>query len=443
MQIKILEKVLLFTLHFFGVVLTSLSKSLDLLNTSIQSSKIQLKKISKINSFNLKQYTYSFLLAFLALMSPLFLPFFPEGIAKNGSYAKTSTPKTRALKEIEEKANYLKRKIAETKAKEKIAISKLTQIQYKLSNTQKNLRDNKQKLSLTQYDLAQTEDKLTGLKSNYVSLQVEAERRIRQIYQGQRLRILEVLLKTPSLTDFLDTLYYQKLLVAQDRNLLESLSQESKNIEEYKDKLANQKIKIASVVNDIEKQKMQIAREHSVQSGLVRRLRTERGTFEQAERQLERESQQLISDINRLTGRTVSGGYSLPGTGVFAYPLRGRLTSPFGMRRHPMFKVVSFHSGVDLAAPLGTPIKASDSGKVIFTGWYGGYGKVVIVDHGKDFSTLYAHLGSTATSAGKTVSQGQVIGYEGRTGYSTGPHLHFEVRKSGRPQNPLNYLRGG
>ena len=84
---------------------------------------------------------------------------------------------------------------------------------------------------------------------------------------------------------------------------------------------------------------------------------------------------------------------------------------------------------------------ASDSGRVIFNGWYGGYGKVVIVDHGRNYSTLYAHLSRINASRGENIQKGQVVGYEGQTGYSTGPHLHFEVRRDGKPQNPLNYLR--
>jgi len=357
------------------------------------------------------------------------------------AYSSFSKVKSRALREIEQKSEFLKRKIEETKEKEKVATGKLIVIQKKLYKTQEQLRKNKNELSSTQNSLQLTEEKLTELKDDYSTLRVDAENRIKQIYQGQRLKMLEILLKTPSLTDFLDMLYYQKLLIAQDKNLLEKLSTQSKEIGHYKDRLAEEKIRIASIVSVIEKQKMQIAKEHSSQSGLVQKLRTERASYESAERQIERESQQLISEINRLIGKGGFNGPSIPGSGAFSFPVHGRLTSPFGMRRHPIFKVVSFHSGVDLAAPYGTAIMASDTGRVIFNGWYGGYGKVVIVDHGMDYSTLYAHLSRASASRGQTIIKGQIVGYEGQTGYSTGPHLHFEVRKNGRPQNPLNYLR--
>ena len=353
-------------------------------------------------------------------------------------YSKPS--KTYQLKEIEVKSEELRKKIDATKAKEKVAVTKLTEIQRKLQKTQDQLRKNKFKLEVTQVDLAQTEEKLAQLKHDYMKLRVNAQKRIKQIYEGQRLKMFESLLKSPDLTDFLDNLYYQKLLLANDKSLLEELAKESEEIEKYKDTLAEQKIKIASIVSNIDRQKSLIAKEHSYQSVLVNKLRNERASYEQAERQLERESEQLIADINKLVGK-FAGTPGARGTGRFAYPIIGRLTSPFGPRRHPIHRVISFHSGVDLAAPYGTPIMASDSGKVIYNGWYGGYGRVVIVDHGKNYTTLYAHLSRSGTNKGNNIAKGETIGYEGQTGYSTGPHLHFEVRVNGKPQNPLNYLQ--
>ena len=128
----------------------------------------------------------------------------------------------------------------------------------------------------------------------------------------------------------------------------------------------------------------------------------------------------------------------------FIRPTSGYVSSPFGWRRHPIFGSRSFHSGVDLAAPNRTPIRASNSGIVIYTGWYGGYGKVVIINHGNfkgtPTSTLYAHLSGSTVSKGQKVEKGIIVGYEGTTGYSTGPHLHFEVRLDGNPTNPLRYI---
>ena len=129
------------------------------------------------------------------------------------------------------------------------------------------------------------------------------------------------------------------------------------------------------------------------------------------------------------------------GSGSLSAPLKADITSPFGWRKHPIFGIRRFHTGIDLAGPNHSAIRAADSGNVLYTGWYGGYGKVVIVSHGKGMATLYAHLSKIATATGNNIAKGDVIGYEGTTGFSTGPHLHFEVRINGKPNNPVIYLR--
>ncbi len=119
-------------------------------------------------------------------------------------------------------------------------------------------------------------------------------------------------------------------------------------------------------------------------------------------------------------------------------PISGaRITSGFGMRRHPLLGYNKLHTGIDFGAPRGTPIKAAGDGVVVHAGWRGSYGRTVVIKHAKRYSTLYAHMSKTAKlKKGQKVRQGQIIGYVGTTGRSTGPHLHYEVRKSGRPVNP-------
>lgn len=123
------------------------------------------------------------------------------------------------------------------------------------------------------------------------------------------------------------------------------------------------------------------------------------------------------------------------GSGSLVYPVVGVLTSNFGPRWG------SWHNGIDIGAHSGTPILAADSGMVTYRGWYGNYGYMVKIDHGNGMVTLYAHLSGFNVQLGDTVQKGAVIGYVGNTGYSTGPHLHFEVHVDGSPVNPLNYYQ--
>ena len=131
--------------------------------------------------------------------------------------------------------------------------------------------------------------------------------------------------------------------------------------------------------------------------------------------------------------------------GLMKTPVDGaRLTSDFGMRFHPLLNYSRMHQGVDFGVPMGTPIKAAASGKVTFVGWHGGHGNYVMLAHSKTLSTAYAHMSKFAVKPGQQVVQGQVIGFVGSTGLSTGPHLHYETWLNGKPVNPitLKFLGG-
>ncbi|MET0364262.1 MAG: peptidoglycan DD-metalloendopeptidase family protein, partial [Sphingobium sp.] len=124
--------------------------------------------------------------------------------------------------------------------------------------------------------------------------------------------------------------------------------------------------------------------------------------------------------------------------GMMAAPVAGHLTSSFGMRFHPILGYSRMHAGVDFGARWGSPIYAANSGRVVFAGRHGGHGNYVKIDHGGGIGTGYGHMSRIAAYAGEMVRQGQVIGYVGSTGLSTGPHLHYEVYRGGVPINPLS-----
>jgi murein DD-endopeptidase MepM/ murein hydrolase activator NlpD len=161
-----------------------------------------------------------------------------------------------------------------------------------------------------------------------------------------------------------------------------------------------------------------------------------------------------ILDANDLRSDTITPGtvLFLPGAkmpredlrlalgDLFIYPVRGRLSSPFGWRNDPISGVRRYHAAIDLAAPLGTPIKAAMDGRVSTVGINSVYGKYIIISHHGAYQTMYAHLNRVSVSQGASVTQGSKIGEVGSTGYSTGPHLHFAVYKNGRAVDPRNLL---
>ena len=236
-----------------------------------------------------------------------------------------------------------------------------------------------------------------------------------------------------------DRVYFQKIILKEDYARMNAAKRKAQEIAMLKYNIEARKRNLERSVASINSQKAYIDKAIAKNESMINKLRTDRVAYQRAERELAKQSASIGSYINRTAKdkdvQVASG---------FIKPIQGRITSPFGWRTHPIFNSKSFHSGVDIGGPNLGAIRASNSGKVIYSGWYGGYGKVVIVEHGivngKPITTLYAHMNSTAVSNGQRVTKGQVLGYEGTTGYSTGPHCHFEVRVNGQPNNPLNYI---
>ena len=158
------------------------------------------------------------------------------------------------------------------------------------------------------------------------------------------------------------------------------------------------------------------------------------------EEALEADIQQMIADFERQ-----EAAKNIQSTGTYIWPLPGYTpgTRTYGYRMHPILGYMRFHSGQDIGAPSGTEILAADSGVVSYCGWNGGYGNCVMINHGGGRVTLYAHMSAYNCSYGQTVTQGDVIGYVGSTGMSTGPHLHFEVRINGSTVDPMQYFSVG
>ncbi len=343
--------------------------------------------------------------------------------------------------EINAQRTQVKNEIYKLKLLEKIETNKLYSNQQKLEKTEQNLSQTKLKLSEAKEEMTNLEGQLREALADYRELNSAVGRRIVQIYKIQRKNYLEFLMNAKDINNFLDRIYFENIVMNQDRERITKLQKRTKRIMDLKARIQVQRLKLADSAKSMDRQQKNIQVAIKKNQQLIHKLQTDRAAWEKAERELARDSERLASMINRTTTTTTPKA-----SGVFVRPVYGGITSYYGWRTHPIFKKKKFHSGIDIGAPMGTPIKAANSGKVIFTGWYGGYGNVVIIDHGtingKKTTTLYAHMSRIRTTKGANVTKGQTIGNVGSTGYSTGPHLHFEVRLNGATANPLNYIPG-
>jgi murein DD-endopeptidase MepM/ murein hydrolase activator NlpD len=345
------------------------------------------------------------------------------------------------LQQLEKQRAEFHQRAQQVRKQEQLALLEVSHIKTKLKATTGVLHEHEHKLQKTESNIKQTEIRLDKTQSAEEILTDGAAKRLREIYEGNRISLVEMMFQVDSLQALLDRFYFQERIAELDRDLLHDLRAKASALAQKKDQLGEQRNKLGDLVSEFAKKAIAIAKEKFQTEQVADRLKTQRAFYEQAERQLINESHRLETQIQEMeTSNRKANKNMAVGSGTMAMPIHAQVTSPFGWRRHPIFGVRKFHTGVDLAGPNHSAIRAADSGNVLYTGWYGGYGRVVILSHGKGMATLYAHMSKTAVEVGQNVSKGDVVGYEGTTGFSTGPHLHFEVRVDGKPNNPLNFL---
>ncbi len=332
-----------------------------------------------------------------------------------------------------------RQKIHSLKIREQQEKSKLVRNQQKLEHASSNLVESQNKYLSMDAKLKDMEQKYNMASREFNNIDAQIKNRVRQVFKTQRIGMFEIIFKAKDINAMLDAIYFERIIIQNDYKQMMALKTKAMKLAKMKSDIEAQKRYLAQSINEIDAQKRSIQQAIAQNQNMINRLKTDRAAYERSERELARQSESLQSMLSAYSHSTVK----VSSTG-FIKPIGGRITSPFGWRTHPIFKSRTFHSGVDIGGPNYGSIRASNSGRVIYTGWYGGYGKVVIIDHGivngRPTTTLYAHMSSIKVGNGQNVTKGQVIGLEGTTGYSTGPHCHFEVRINGKPNNPLNYI---
>jgi murein DD-endopeptidase MepM/ murein hydrolase activator NlpD len=289
------------------------------------------------------------------------------------------------------------------------------------------------------------------LRGQYTTALDRLNHRLVEIYQADEVDALDVVLEASSFTELLEQLDYFEQLGSQDKIIAKGVGDAKAEVRRARARTRKTKAVVASATRVIALRTAQVrsirdrlvAQESqlvSVRNSKRSQVASARERKDQAASEaaaLAEVSAQLAAQIQSASGGRVSASPAAAPAAVSSngliWPVAGPVTSGFGMRWGRL------HAGIDIGAGYGTPVRAAASGVVISAGWMGGYGNLVAIDHGGGLATAYAHLSGFAVSGG-SVGQGQVIGYVGCTGHCFGPHLHFEVRVSGSPVDPLGYL---
>lgn len=351
--------------------------------------------------------------------------------------------------------------IEEAKKQESDLTQQIRELDEKMVGVSKDLNSLETSLSSAQSERKRLDQDILGLTKDLQQKEKEIgsteaklkrktslyEKRLVKVYKEGDSSYYELLLQAQDLKTLLDRLNFLGRIVKSDAQLVEGIKKDKSQLEEQRKEIVKNKetieVKRASKYaeeKEIERltleqrgKRNELARSTESKETLLGQVKDDKEEFLRQQEELEQSSQAIAAKLRaqQSTRPRASGG--------LIWPTSGSVTSDYGMRVHPIYGTSKMHNGVDIGAPYGQDIYAAQSGVVVTAAWMSGYGQTVVIDHGGGLSTLYAHTSVMRVSEGQSVSQGQVIADVGCTGSCTGPHLHYEVRENGNPQNPMNY----
>ena len=364
-------------------------------------------------------------------------------------------------------------KIARQKSKEsKSLLSQLSRLRQNASESESRMNDLQRENSKLQASVAELNRNIARVSESMNHILTMLRGRLTELYKhspdGSG---INAIFSAGGPHEAVNTAYMLNIFARNDLAMFAALNAREKELAQAKAKLESDKKKITSQTDELRKKREEFDSAVRKTDTLLKNVQSEQKKAESAAKELESAQRAVGSKITNLMNKkkrasamkitpSKSGGKnsnvggskatvpvnsagSSPQRSVnsLAWPMTGRVTMQYGSRVHPTFKTKIFNSGIDIAAAAGTPVKASGPGEVLYQGWLRGLGQVVIIDHGGDLTTVYAHLGRTSVREGARVSTGTVIGSAGNTGTDAEYGLHFEVRKNGSAVNPMNYLR--
>ena len=340
---------------------------------------------------------------------------------------------------------------------EKAAVQERIAVRTAQANDVQATRDAlQQEIDLTKEEIAtveayierlqeQIDVKTTELEAAEKALEEKEElfaQTVRTTYEQGEISYLEVLLNSSSFSDLLTRLEIVSAIMEDNQKVVDEYTAAKEDIEQKRDDLQDTQDEQKNYQENLNYKVDDLAASEAQQAALQESLEAYKAESEAEYDRIESEMQDVSNQIAELSRQAAANGSVPMGDGTLIWPTPSCTTtnSAYGYRVHPIYGTVKFHAGEDIPAGYGAEILAAASGTVVTAGWVSGYGNYTVIDHGGGLMTAYGHQSSFAVSVGDVVTQGQVIGYVGSTGNSTGPHLHFEVYVNGATVDPKSYF---
>ena len=332
--------------------------------------------------------------------------------------------------EIKSEINELEQQKESVLAEKKELDDQVTVLETEITDINSKIDEIQGEIDVVEGELQEASEKLDKQYEAYKT-------RVRVMYENSSMGYLEILLSADSIGDFFARLEIVSQIAEYDSNLVAKLKAEKQKIQDKKDELELLKQEQVDSKTALESKKSDLDAKMAKRDALIKQINSSKSTLEAELKKIEAEEAKVRAQIARLaSGGTVYTG----GAMMWPTPSCRYITSNYGWRLHPVLGYEKLHTGVDIGAGYNAKIVAAESGTVITATYNSAYGNYVVIDHGGGVCTLYAHQSSMAVSVGQYVLVGDTIGYVGSTGYSTGPHLHFEVIINGATVDPLGYI---
>ncbi len=322
-------------------------------------------------------------------------------------------------------------------------LQQIQKLDEKIQASQQQLEELTTKITELQEQMDEVEEKLEIAEERYNKQKEILEVRLVTMYETSDTQYLDVILSSRSVSDFLSNYFLITELTNYDTELLEDMKAQKDEIEATKKKLEQAKEQYATMKQNETRTSKILENTKSVRENFITKLSEQEKEIQTKIDEYNAKFEEVNKEILSLSLQGIDTQYI---GGELAWPIPGytRITSKYGMRTHPITGVYKLHTGVDVSAPMGANFVAANDGIVTKAGYNGAYGNMVIIDHGGGVSTLYAHGSEIMVKVGDTVKRGETVVLKvGSTGYSTGPHAHFEVRLNGVVTDPIPYITNG
>ncbi len=361
------------------------------------------------------------------------------------------TESRKELRGIKKKIQEEKNRVEAIQQKEVSVISQLNTLDQNLAKKEKEKKGLDQQLAVLAQKVQRANEDLHSLTQVISSQETFLEGRLVALYKFGDVSWPQVLFSSRSYADILSTQRYLAAVMEQDRQLIDDYRKRQDLVEHYRQQLREDERHLQQFRKKTEQKRVEIRKDRKEKGRLLDTVRDEKRVHVAAVKELETASIQLQGLIDRLEKeirakaretpiRPPSGKGFAVLRGKLIFPVEGRILSTFGKNENPKFNTFTVQKGIEIEAPLGTEIRAIYQGRVLYSDWFKGYGKILIMDHGEGYYTLFGYVSNLLKKVGDDVRAGEVVALVGDTGSLKGPCLYFEIRHRGKPLDPLEWL---